>query len=65
MNKKYGILTLSIFSILTLLLVSCGRGNDDLRKMDTFDVVMSIFFVLLIAIVVGVFIYFIVKHFKQ
>ena len=51
--------------ILTLLLVSCGRGNDDLRKMDTFDVVMSIFFVLLIAIVVGVFIYFIVKHFKQ
>ena len=48
MNKKYGILTLSIFSILTLLLVSCGRGNDDIRKMDTFDFVMSIFFVLLI-----------------
>ena len=62
MNKKYGILTLSIFSILTLLLVSCGRGNDDIRKMDTFDVVMSIFFVLLIAIVVGVFIYFIVRR---
>ena len=63
--KKYGILTFSVFSILTLLLVSCGRGQDNLLKMDTFDVVMSVFFVLLLAIVVGVFIYFIVKHFRQ
>ena len=63
--KKYGILTFSVFSILTLLLVSCGRGNDDIRKMDTFDIVMSVFFVLLLAIVVGVFVYFIVKHFRQ
>ena len=63
--KKYGILTFSVFSILTLLLVSCGRGNDDIRKMDTFDIVMSVFFVLLLAIVVGVIIYFIVRHFKQ
>ena len=60
--KKYGILTFSVFSILTLLLVSCGRGNDDIRKMDTFDIVMSVFFVLLLAIVVGVIIYFIVRH---
>ncbi len=51
--------------MLSLLLVSCGKGNDDLRKMETFDVVMNIFFVLLIAIVIGVIIYFIVKHFKQ
>ncbi|MBQ9899751.1 MAG: hypothetical protein IJM36_01320 [Acholeplasmatales bacterium] len=63
--KKYGILTFSVFSILTLLLVSCGRGQDNILKMDTFDVVMSIFFVLLLAIVVGVFVYFIVKHFRQ
>lgn len=63
--KKYGILTFSVFSILTLLLVSCGRGQDNILKMDAFDVVMSIFFVLLLAIVVGVFIYFIVKHFRQ
>ena len=63
--KKYGILTFSVFSILTLLLGSCGRGQDNLLKMDTFDVVMSIFFVLLLAIVVGVFVYFIVKHFRQ
>ena len=63
--KKYGILTFSLFSILTLLLVSCGRGQDNILKMDTFDVVMSIFFVLLLAIVVGVFVYFIVKHFRQ
>lgn len=65
MKKMYGILTLSLFSVLGLLLVSCGKGNDDLSKMDTFDVVMSVFFVLLLAIVVGVIIYFIVKHFKQ
>lgn len=63
--KKYGILTFSVFSILTLLLVSCGRGQDNILKMDAFDVVMSIFFVLLLAIVVGVFVYFIVKHFRQ
>lgn len=63
--KKYGVLTLSIFSILTLLLVSCGKGNDNLAKKDTFDVVMAIFFVLILAIIVGVFIYFIVKHFRQ
>lgn len=63
--KKYGILTFSVFSILTLLLVSCGRGQDNILKMDTFDVVMSVFFVLLLAIVVGVFVYFIVKHFRQ
>ena len=63
--KKYGILTFSVFSILTLLLVSCGRGQDNILKMDTFDVVMSVFFILLLAIVVGVIIYFIVKHFRQ
>ena len=48
-----------------IFLTSCGKGNDDLRKMDTFDVVMSVFFVILIAFIVGVFIYFIVRHFKN
>ncbi len=65
MKKNYKLFTFSLISMLSLLLVSCGKGNDDLRKMETFDVVMNIFFVLLIAIVIGVIIYFIVKHFKQ
>jgi len=65
MKKFYGVLSLSLISIFTLLLTSCGKGNDDLRKMDTFDVVMSVFFVLLLALVVGVIIYVIVRHFRQ
>lgn len=65
MKKLYGILTFSMFSMLGLLLTSCGKGNDDWRRLDTYDKVMSICFVLLVALVIGVIIYFIVKHFKQ
>ena len=65
MKKAYNYLTIGLLSLFTIILASCGKGNDDLRKMDTFDVVMSVFFVLLLAIVVGVIIYFIVKHFRQ
>lgn len=65
MKKLYKVIYISIFSIFILSLASCGKGNNDLRKMDTFDVVMSIFFVILLAIVVGVIIYFIVKHLRR
>ena len=65
MKKAYNYLTIGLLSLFSIFLASCGKGNDDLRKMDTFDVAMSIFFVILIAFVVGVFIYFIVRHFKN
>jgi len=65
MKKAYNYLTIGLLSLFTIILASCGKGNDDLRKMDTFDVVMSVFFVILIAFIVGVFIYFIVRHFKN
>ena len=65
MRKTYNYLTIGLLSLFTIILASCGKGNDDLRKMDTFDVVMSIFFVILIAFVVGVFIYIIIKHYRN
>jgi FtsH-binding integral membrane protein len=65
MKKTYNYLTIGLLSLFTIILASCGKGNDDLRKMDTFDVVMSIFFVILIAFVVGVFIYIIIKHYRN
>ena len=64
MKKIYSFLTIGLFSCI-LFLASCGKGNDDLRKMDTFDVVMSVFFVVLLAFIVGVIIYFIIRHFKN
>ena len=64
MKKLYNFLTIGLFSCI-LLLASCGKGNDDLRKMDTFDVVMSVFFVVLLAFIVGIIIYFIIRHFKN
>lgn len=65
MKKLYKFIYISIFSIFILTLASCGKGNNDLRKMDTFDVVMSVFFVVLIAIVVGVIIYIIIRHLRR
>ncbi len=65
MKKPYNFLTIGLFSLVSIMLMSCGSGNDDLRKMDTFDIVMSVFFVVLIAFVVGVIIYFIIRHFRN
>ena len=65
MRKLYGILSISLFSMLTVFLASCGKGEDDLTKRDSFDVVMSVFFVILIAFVVGIIIFLIVKHYRD
>jgi len=64
MKKIYSFLTIGLLSSI-LFLTSCGKGNDDLRKMDTFDVVMSVFFVILLAFIVGLIIYFIIRHYRN
>lgn len=63
--KKSNIFTIGLISLLTIFLSSCGKGSDDVRKMDPFDLVMSIFFVLILAFVVGIIVYIIVHHFRN
>ena len=65
MKKLYEILSISLFSILSLLLISCGKGEDDLTKRDLFDVIMSVFFVVLIAFVIGIIVFLIIKHYRD
>lgn len=64
MKKIYSFLTIGLLSSL-LILTSCGKGNNNLNEMEPFDIVMTIFFVLLIAFVIGVIIYFIIRHYRN
>lgn len=50
------------FAIVAILLVSCGKNENNMSEMTSTDIILTIIFVALLLAALGIIIYIIVRH---